>query len=385
LILDPAIRVGHARPAVSTVWRKKPIAKPSSSAEAVNIGSGHSDTNAPDTGARGEKVSAPIQTGITATLEPPPEVLLTKRDDGARQQNNQPLSATSPVNAPAASVVSPKPNSAQSIRYALAIHSEPAVKPDVKANNRKADDANTQPARLIKRDAKPNFGAMLPVRLMGVLYTLRIGSLARLELVRDLKTQHWQLKRGTVFIGNVVSGDLDRACLQIKGFIDPDSQAFVKIEGEVLGNDGGAGLRGRQKRISPAWVKVLDRAAQAGVQIATGILNRRSSSVIVATDPYGTYRSTAGPTESSDQNRSFVEVQAGTMGFVLVTMLPDSSRSDSHLAGSGAGEGSLTEEELAELMTTADPARIRAALPKMNPELQQVARALLNEIESGKP
>jgi hypothetical protein len=173
--------------------------------------------------------------------------------------------------------------------------------------------------------------------------------------------------------------------LQIKGFIDPDSQAFVNLEGEVLGNDGGAGLRGRQKRISPAWVKVLDRAAQAGVQIATGILNRRSSSVIVATDPYGTYRSTAGPTESSDQNRSFVEVQAGTMGFVLVTMLPESSRSDSHLAGSGAGEGSLTDEELAELMTTADPARIRAALPKMNPELQQVARALLNEIESGKP
>src|SRR5262249_16829159 len=263
--------------------------------------------------------------------------------------------------------------------------SEVTVKSEGKADEGKSDDSGNQPVRMITRDAKPSFGAMLPVRLMGVLYTLRIGSLARLELARDLKTQHCRLKRGTTFIGNVVGGDLDRAYLQIKGFIDPDSQVFVKLEGEVLGNDGGAGLRGRKRNISPAWVKLLDRAAQAGVQIATGVLNRGSSSVIIATDPYGTYRSTTGFGESSERNRGFVEVQAGAMGFVLVTTLPESSKSDSLLAGNNIGEGELTDNELAELMTEADPARIRAALPKMNPKLQRIAQTMLNEIEAKKP
>lgn len=252
-----------------------------------------------------------------------------------------------------------------------------------KAANQKS--VGDQQTRLIKRISKPNFGAMLPVRLMGVLYTLRIGSLARLELVRDLKTQHWQLKRGTVFIGNVVGGNLDRAYLQIKGYIDPNSQSFTKLEGEALGNDGGAGLRGKQRQMSPVWVKVLDRAAQAGLQIGTSILNRRSSAVIVATDPYGTYRSTTGANGQSDQNRNFVEVSAGTVGFVLVTTLPESEVSNPHLAEAGVKDGNLSDDELAELMTEADPARIRAALSRMSPELQRVAQAVLNEIEAQKP
>lgn len=252
-----------------------------------------------------------------------------------------------------------------------------------KIANQKSDvDQHT---RLIRRISKPNFGAMLPVRLMGVLYTLRIGSLARLELVRDLKTEHWQLKRGTVFIGNVVGGNLDRAYLQIKGYIDPNSQSFTKLEGEALGNDGGAGLRGKQRQMSPVWVKVLDRAAQAGLQIGTSILNRRSSAVIVATDPYGTYRSTTGANGQSDQNRNFVEVSAGTVGFVLVTTLPESEVSNPHLAETGVKDGNLSDDELAELMTEADPARIRAALSRMSPELQRVAQAVLNEIEAQKP
>lgn len=129
-------------------------------------------------------------------------------------------------------------------------------------------------------------------------------------------------------------------------------------------------------------MKVLDRAAQAGVQIGTSILNRRSASVIVATDPWGTYRSANGFEGASDQNRDFVEVPAGTVGFVLVTTLPESDTSNSHLAGIAEN---LSDNELVELMTEANPARIRAALPKMNPELQRVAQAVLSEIEAQKP
>jgi len=378
-----------------------PVTIPSPNAEVVNIASGQppavvsSKTN-------GEKVIAPIQAGISATLAPPPESLLAKRPDDPKQ-NGQVVDTRAKSNAvaqtPAASTVGAlsKSNYVRSIRYAATAPSAesagavmktvssdfPLKTQATKAANQKS--VGDQQTRLIKRISKPNFGAMLPVRLMGVLYTLRIGSLARLELVRDLKTQHWQLKRGTVFIGNVVGGNLDRAYLQIKGYIDPNSQSFTKLEGEALGNDGGAGLRGKQRQMSPVWVKVLDRAAQAGLQIGTSILNRRSSAVIVATDPYGTYRSTTGANGQSDQNRNFVEVSAGTVGFVLVTTLPESEVSNPHLAEAGVKDGNLSDDELAELMTEADPARIRAALSRMSPELQRVAQAVLNEIEAQKP
>ena len=82
---------------------------------------------------------------------------------------------------------------------------------------------------------------------------------------------------------------------------------------------------------------------------------------------------------------AFVEVAAGTVGFVLVTTLPESEGSSPHLAEAGVKEGNLTDDELVELMTEADPARIRAALPRMSPEMQQVAQAVLNEIEAQKP
>ncbi|MGE0128986.1 MAG: hypothetical protein AB7U82_12980 [Blastocatellales bacterium] len=378
-----------------------PVTTPSPNFANTNIASGQPLANAASE-TKGERVTAPIQSGISATLAPPPEALLTK-DSGTLKQNGHTTDyaakANGAVKSPVPSVAGAmsKSNDAWSIRYATTAPATEATGATAKTassdfptqarasntTNQKAD--GDQQPRLIKRAPKPNFGAMLPVRLMGVLYTLSIGSLARLELVRDHKTEHWRLKRGTVFIGSVTGGNLDRAYLQIKGYIDPDSQAFIKLEGEALGNDGGAGLRGKRRQVSPVWVKVLDRVAQAGIQIGTGILNRRSSAVIVATDPYGVYRSTTDTNGASDQNRNFVEVAAGTVGFVLVTTLPESEASNPHIAEAGMKAGTLTDDELVELMTEADPARIRAAMSRMSPELQRVAQAALSEIEARKP
>jgi hypothetical protein len=220
---------------------------------------------------------------------------------------------------------------------------------------------------------------MLPVRLTGALYTLRAGQVTCFELTRDLKGDRWRLRRGTIFIGNVAGGDLDRAYIQIKGYVDPETELLVKIEGELLGNDGGAGLRGKRRRVSSAWLKALDRAAQAGVQIATGILNSGASSVIIGADPYGTIRST--DEAWSNSNRSFVEVAAGAAGFVMVTTLPESDEADSNLAEDNLRRNEFADQDLAELITSADPARIRAALPRMNPELRQIAQTALKEIE----
>ncbi len=337
-----------------------------------------------------EKVSVPVQPGIAATLAAPPQVLAA----GAAQQRGGEISEkrATGVSAVSANISATRSSSTQSVRFASAPQKATSVlnASDLPVRASIADrtdqsDQNNPSSRLTKRTSAPNFGAMLPVRLMGVLYTLRPGSLVRLELARDLRTGNWQLRRGTVFIGQSLGGELDRAYLQIKGFIDPDTQTFTKLEGEVLGNDGGAGLRGKQRRISPAWIRVLDRAAEAGVQIATGVLNRRSSSVVIAADPYGTYRSASGADGlRSDQNKAFVEVPAGTTGFVMVTTLPEAT-SDSHLAKAGSQAESLTDEELAELMAEAKPSRIRAALPRMNPELQRVAQMVLKEIEAEKP
>jgi hypothetical protein len=226
---------------------------------------------------------------------------------------------------------------------------------------------------------------MLPVRLLGVLYTLRQGTLARLELTRDLKTARWQLRRGTILVGQVQSGVRDRAYLQINGLLDPRTQTFTKLTGEVLGNDGGAGLRGKQRRIASAWSKVLDRTAAAGVQIATGVLNRRNSSVIVAADPAETYRSVTGNASSRDeQNRDFVEVPAGTTGFVLVTTLPPTTDA-APFAKSKEETSNLSDEELATLLMDANPVRIRAALPHMPPALQRIAQMVLKELEAEQP
>lgn len=342
-----------------------------------------------------EKVSVPVQPGIATTLATPPEALAAgAAASGSAQQRGSELSDKRAlgISAASANVSATKSSATQSVRFASAPQkaasvpnaSDSPVRANI-ADRTDQPDQNSSSSRLTRRTAAPNFGAMLPVRLMGVLYTLRQGSLARLELVRDLKAGNWQLRRGTVFIGQTLGGELDRAYLQIKGFIDPDTQTFTKIEGEALGNDGGAGLRGKRRRISSAWVRVLDRTAEAGVQVATGVLNRRSSSVVIAADPYSTYRSASGADGlRSDQNRTFVEVPAGTTGFVMVTTLPEAT-SDSHLAKAGSQAESLTDEELAELMAEAKPSRIRAALPRMNPELQRVAQMVLKEIEAEKP
>src|SRR5438094_555537 len=92
--------------------------------------------------------------------------------------------------------------------------------------------------------ALPSFGSMLPVRSLGVIYTLRSGGLVRFELTRDVKGKGWFLPHGTVLVGALRGSEYDRAFISLIGFIDSESGRFVKITGDVLGSDGGTGLRG---------------------------------------------------------------------------------------------------------------------------------------------
>jgi hypothetical protein len=229
--------------------------------------------------------------------------------------------------------------------------------------------------------ALPSFGALLPVRLLGMLYTLRSSTLARLELLRDSKTEHWQLPRGTIFVGAVQGAGRDRAYVQIKGFIDPTTERFTKLEGEALGSDGGAGLRGKERRLSSVWLRVLDRAAQTGTQLLSSLLGRNGSQVIIAADPAGMYRSAMGESAQLQNNRGFVEVAAGTVGFVLVTTLPAASADAPVAINTNQIPASLSDAELAELFSSADPTKIRAALPRLTPEVRRVVEQSLKEME----
>jgi hypothetical protein len=346
------------------------------------------------------KTSAPAQPGIALTLAPPVEAAMTKQSEPGRQQGGRnPESASQEDRSnstPASRAVAAKPRVGASIAYAMPPNGETKAdvaaetKASLAAQRQVSSDAEKPVLKRIPSASAPGFGAMLPVRSMGVLYTLRAGSLARFELARDVKTGNQTLRRGTVFVGSVLGSDFDRAYVQIKGFIDPETNGFTRLEGETLGSDGGAGLRGKRRRVSPVWVKVLDRAAQSGTQILTGVLGRRDSSVIIAADPYGTYRSGTGYDQSQLQgNRTFVEVPAGSVGFVLVTTLPEPSKPDSHLAVADWAKGDdardeMPEAELAELLAGAEPEKIREAMPRMSPELRRVAQAVLKEIEPRK-
>src|SRR5262245_7070969 len=222
----------------------------------------------------------------------------------------------------------------------------------------------------------PPFGAMLPVRTLGAIYTLR-QSPARLELTRDVRGQGWMLKKGTILVGQQQGSEFDRAYVSLMGFIDPGSGRLVKLAGDALGADGAPGLRGKRRRISSRWARVLSRGATAAVSLGQAALSRGGTIVNVQGSVSPELQ---GLTQSAMDRREFVEVPAGSTAFVLVTDLPKEARgSDARPVNENGGGQSLRDEELANLLTDGSPEQIRAALPRMTPELRRIAEAVLRE------
>jgi hypothetical protein len=249
--------------------------------------------------------------------------------------------------------------------------------------------------------ALPPFGSMLPVRTIGGLYTLRSGALARLELTRDIVGNGWSMKRGTILVGSTKGGEHDRAYVAIIGFIDPESGKFMKLGGHVLGGDGAAGLRGKARQLHSRWTRILSQLGNAAVSVTTAALGGRSNGTVIISD--GSRSSIINPVSEelngvidaqSDRNRRprFVEVVAGTPGYVLVTDLPTAIKGTE--AGAEQDVQSLaalsdvdavrpatgiTEREFAELIANGSPEEIRAKLPRMPPEMRKIALAVLEQ------
>jgi hypothetical protein len=344
-----------------------------------------------------ERVPAVWPPGGAATLAPPPEI--TAQADSVTQSAQSASPATASPPNPAVAPSATGGAASRSIRFATGARSQPehsvlpmpGLPPPMTAARPTApapQPALGLPAVPAATPHPPGFGAFLPVRLLGVLYTTLPGALARLALVREVSGEGWTLPRGTVLLARVAGSAGARAYLELTGYLVPETGRLTPLAGEVLGNDGGAGLRGQARRVSSLWAKVLDRAAQAGVQLGSSWLSRGGSAVIVAGDPYGSYRDLTGAGQRESGARSFVEVPAGTTGFVLVTALPPPpgpAATPATTAAPATANTPLSDTELAALLTEADPVRLRAALPRLSPALRQVAEAVLGELPARQP
>jgi len=247
--------------------------------------------------------------------------------------------------------------------------------------------------------ALPPFGSMLPVRTIGGLYTLRSGALARLELTRDMAGNGWSMKRGTILVGTTKGGEYDRAYVAIIGFIDPESGKFVKLGGDVLGGDGPAGLKGKSRQLDSRWTRILSQLGNTALGVTTAALGGRSNGTVIISD--GARSSLLNPVSEelngvfggpSDRNRraGFVEIVAGTPGYVMVTDLPAAIKgteagaeldvqslaalSDVDIVRPATG---MSEREFAELIANGSPDEIKAKLHRMSRDMRKIALAVL--------
>ena len=310
-------------------------------------------------------------TPITVPIE---DASSSLTEAGTGQQSGPPHTKSSAATRPMG-IVSER-NAERSIRCAPTPIPVSARQPGAGASANAKPPRQVEPAVLKDsgpRVALPPFGAMLPIRTTGALYTLRPG-LARFELVRDVSGQGWQMRKGTTLIGQQQGGEYDRAYVSLVGFIDPESKLFVKAPGEVLGADGAPGLQGKRRQVSSRWARVLGRVASSAVSLGQAALSRGNSTTVVLP---GAVAPELTPSVAS--RREFVEVPAGTPAFVMITDLPKEARgTDPDPLTDGNGER-LTDEELAELLSSESPEKIRAAMPRMTPELRRIAEAVLKE------
>ncbi|HKR15323.1 MAG TPA: hypothetical protein VJT15_24875 [Pyrinomonadaceae bacterium] len=244
----------------------------------------------------------------------------------------------------------------------------------------------------------PPFGSILPVRAIGGLYTLRSGAFARFELTRDISGNGWSMKRGTILVGTTKGGEYSRAYVSIIGFIDPQSGKLVKLGGDVLGGDGTAGLKGKSRQVDSRWTRVLSQVGNAAVTLTGALLGGRGNGTVVISDTARApvinpiadeLNGVLGSQTERNRRGGFVEIVAGTPGYVIVTDLPaeikatDANELNQQTLATLADLDAIrpatgiSEREFADLLADGSPDEIRAKLPRMSPEMRKIALVVL--------
>ncbi|MBA3713411.1 MAG: hypothetical protein H0W76_13335 [Pyrinomonadaceae bacterium] len=342
-----------------------------------------------------------VQPGIATTIDQATNTIGTRNDPARANQSStsdaDPAFSTRGANMP--SRPASQPNKQESVTFSEDTFAPAALAQLMRPASAIAPIEAVSPATASTRTAsftaptKPPFGAMLPVRALGAIYSLRSGSLARFELTRDVAGQGWAMRRGTTLVATLRGAQHDRAFLSLVGFIDPASGRLVKLGGDVLGTDAGAGLPGKRRRLDSRFARVLGQTVSGAVGITQSVLGSRGGGTTVimprASSVYGPELAALGGTA---QRREFVEVASDTRGFVMITDLPTSIKgvdaltempSDelTALFDESASAASLSEAELADLFTNSSPEQIREALPRMTPQMRRVAESFLRQSE----
>jgi hypothetical protein len=335
-------------------------------------------------------------TGFTNTVKSSPEGLETKSNKETSPEIERGSAITQSDGTPSNKTIRSQRSSETSLYMADATAEQKMQSASGAQANRKSlltRESNTEAIFL------PAFGSMLPVRTIGAVYTLRTGALVRLELTRDARGNGWSMKRGTILVGTTKGSDLDRAYVSILGFIDSQTGKLLKLGGEVRGGDGGDGLKGKRRQLDSGWVRALGRVSGAALDVTGALLSGRSRDTVIISDGLRTrainpvtdeLNGVLGGELNRRQGRGFVEVVAGTPGYVMVTDLPAILKgteanpeldnkslallTDVDAARSATG---ISECELADLLANGSPEEIRAAMPRMTSEMRKIAAAVL--------
>lgn len=175
------------------------------------------------------------------------------------------------------------------------------------------------------------FGTLLPVRLIGSIYTLRnSGGFVRMELTRAVEGKGYAYPAGTMIVGNVRGGDSVRAFVNIVGLIDPASGELVRFSGELLGRDGSSGIEGKRRNLTSQWSRFFRGMKDTAESVLGSVGALRSGGTVILSEPIrrGTESVTgdlSGAILKNEREDSFLEVAAGSNGYVLVTGLPENS------------------------------------------------------------
>jgi len=196
--------------------------------------------------------------------------------------------------------------------------------------------------------------------------------------------------------------EVGRAYVALIGFIDPRTNKMVRLQGNVLGGDGTDGLRGRKHKIGGGWSRALRQSSAGAIDALSAVAGTLGRRPVVIGDVYGyggtraMYPLTAELNGIADGNNrgGFVEVTAGSNGYVLVMQMPRDAQGVDALTNLPSSElerltnpslsrtgTQLSDEQLAALITTGMPEQIRASMPRMTPEMRRIAQSVLDSTE----
>ena len=175
------------------------------------------------------------------------------------------------------------------------------------------------------------FGTLLPVRLVGSVYTLKNSSgVVRMELTRPVEGKGYSYPAGTTLVGNARGGESTRAFVTIIGLIDPVSGELVKFSGELLGKDGASGIEGQRRRLTSQWSRFFNGLKDTASSVLGSVGALRSGGTVILSEPIrrgseSMSKDLSDALLGSGKENTFIEVPAGANGYVLVTDLPDAS------------------------------------------------------------